>query len=228
MNIRTPGPIKLAQKVQMDPIIAYKAASVVDGEHGLRLRGVGTPLPYHPTDEARCYRYMGNSEAAHPAPDPVCGCGFYAVTKENAQVAWQDYVRSSLMLQVELYGQVIRHQKGYRASKQRVLGVQIAPKCGMCTWAEYMEAIDPENPVYRLAREVLGMMKLPEVRHQDVLLRSDGELHRQTDDTMAWSIVPICASCAVFMNYHKTYTPADLANAWGIEVTNLPLYGLLP
>lgn len=63
----------------------------------------------------------------HEVPHPDCTCGFYA-TKERA-----DADQWNVMLDVEVSGTVISHEKGYRASKQRVLQV-IIPCCAywMC------------------------------------------------------------------------------------------------
>lgn len=64
----------------------------------------------------------------HSAPDPTgqCrSCGFYAVAE-------RPMASGGFLLEVELYGRVIRHAKGYRAQYQRVLAVHVPPFCESC------------------------------------------------------------------------------------------------
>lgn len=74
-----------------------------------------TPARYNPIGEERSY-------GPHKViPDPHGTCGFYAVKDKK------DADQSLLMLDVELYGRVIVHDKGYRAEKQRVLQAVLEP-----------------------------------------------------------------------------------------------------
>lgn len=67
----------------------------------------------------------------HEVPDPtgVCqSCGFYAFAdRDNALLR-----DGTALLQVELSGTVIRHERGYRAGHQRVLGVWVERWCQLC------------------------------------------------------------------------------------------------
>lgn len=56
-------------------------------------------------------------------PQLDCSCGFYAL-KESVKPT------EGIVLEVELYGTVIVCERGYRAERQRVLGVTLPAKCG--------------------------------------------------------------------------------------------------
>lgn len=130
-----------AEKVESDmPILAHRVA---------RLRFDGTDKPFGPLHygkpfgrdaKARCEQSdpYGMSFAAfgirpsvpqrHKAPSLGCNCGYYALPSDlNAWEEGHDYVT----LMVELSGTVIEHEKGYRASHQRVVECQI-PACRYC------------------------------------------------------------------------------------------------
>lgn len=73
----------------------------------------------------------------HPgeAPNVGCRCGFYAVPSDqlDSHVGYG----ASLSAEVELFGRVIEHERGYRAQRQRILsltrtGVLRPPRCRMC------------------------------------------------------------------------------------------------
>ncbi len=67
------------------------------------------------------------NEDTHVVPDLDCACGFYAL--DSVEEVLSRYTRSFLFLEVELYGRVLKGEMGYRAEKQRVLGVWVIPKC---------------------------------------------------------------------------------------------------
>jgi hypothetical protein len=79
--------------------------------------------------------------AVHRVPDPHCSCGFYA-TKERG-----DADESDVWLDVELSGQVISHEKGYRAERQRVLSV-VVPCCSwvICKESSVAMSYEPGTP----------------------------------------------------------------------------------
>jgi hypothetical protein len=112
----------------------------------------------------------------HDAPDLGCSCGFYAY-KDRAPATELLATRPPIsrlfgtaLLEVDLAGTVIEFDRGFRASHQRVLGVQIPHWCVPCAsdgaaqrarrvaglsgdpLAEALQAEVPRLPsVYRLA-----------------------------------------------------------------------------
>jgi hypothetical protein len=90
------------------------------------VRGIVQSEHYRPADIAKC-----GALGEHLAPSPGCSCGFYAVSRERLQEV-SDWREGSVVLKVALYGRVIRHQWGYRAERQRVLGVHLNPLCLFC------------------------------------------------------------------------------------------------
>jgi hypothetical protein len=113
---------------------------------------------------------------AHGAPDLSCSCGFYAYQQRAPAT---DLLASrppisrlfgTALLEVDLGGTVIEFDRGFRASRQRVLGVQVPRWCVSCAaegeaqrarWlaglsgrvlAEALQSEVPRLPsVYRLA-----------------------------------------------------------------------------
>jgi hypothetical protein len=77
----------------------------------------------------------------HDAPDLVCTCGFYALqdrgeaTELLATRPPVSRMFGAVLLEVDLAGTVIEFDRGYRASKQRVLGVHVPPWCLPCARA---------------------------------------------------------------------------------------------
>jgi hypothetical protein len=74
----------------------------------------------------------------HVAPDLACSCGFYAFNRADAatQLLAERPPVSRLfgaaLLEVDLAGTVIGFDRGFRASQQRVLGVQVPRWCVPC------------------------------------------------------------------------------------------------
>ena len=66
---------------------------------------------------------------AHDAPEPDCHCGFYAVN-DREHLTEQD--GSWPLLEVELFGRVIVHEKGFRAQRQRVRCCTVPNACVYC------------------------------------------------------------------------------------------------
>jgi hypothetical protein len=85
-------------------------------------------------------RYLGRRAppAFHHAPDLSCTCGFYAFHDRCSAVALLSArppvsrLFGLVLLEVDLAGTVIEFDRGYRASHQRVLGVQVPPWCVPC------------------------------------------------------------------------------------------------
>jgi hypothetical protein len=76
--------------------------------------------------------------APHDAPDLTCTCGFYALhRREDATslLATRPPISrmfGPVLLEVDLAGTVVEFDRGYRASQQRVLGVQVPRWCVPC------------------------------------------------------------------------------------------------
>jgi hypothetical protein len=119
------------------PILAHRAARVVMLPDGtVRFRPVYASLRFAPPflfdGHATCFAQemrgrSANVEYPHDAPEPAgqCTCGFYAVPADVD--ADHDSYKMTVDLLVELYGRIIVHAKGYRASFQRVLECRLLP-----------------------------------------------------------------------------------------------------
>ena len=132
----------LPTRAQAEPITAWKRARFLIGDAGPILRGViyGTYTPVataeHIVDDTNGFWTWISPPLApnpHEAPHPDCVCGFYGVTHQRLHEVSVDYCgRSCADLEVELYGKVIAHKSGWRASKQRVLAVHLDLGCTTC------------------------------------------------------------------------------------------------
>lgn len=67
--------------------------------------------------------------SGHKAPRWDCSCGFYAVPADK--LPRFQYGRAAVVLLVELSGEIIIHDDGYRAEHQRILEVHVA-NCAEC------------------------------------------------------------------------------------------------
>jgi hypothetical protein len=118
-------------KHQPVPIRAWKAAHIAFDGFSLRFRGIAIPLSYDAessTFECFC---GGIPEVRHKTPDVDSSCGWYALN--TAELVRKQYKRSFTLpdtfsppwlLEVDLWGTVIKCSKGYRASRQRVLSAR--------------------------------------------------------------------------------------------------------
>jgi hypothetical protein len=76
--------------------------------------------------------------APHAAPDLGCTCGFYAFKEAGAAVDLlaerppASRLFGTALLEVDLAGTVIEFDRGFRAHRQRVLGVQVPRWCVPC------------------------------------------------------------------------------------------------
>ena len=125
------------------PILGQRAARLLfngTSEHWGSLNGGIGPnadVTFGVNAKARCHRphltwgyttSYSSGYREHAAPDVDCACGFYAVPCDIEPWAESgEYVT----LLVELSGTVIEHEKGYRASHQRVMECRIPP-CRFC------------------------------------------------------------------------------------------------
>jgi hypothetical protein len=128
-----------AELVQDEPLRGVKAGRVTVLAEGvaftaLNARGISEGnVPYAPQAVMMCLcghadlpSVMGTRRSPrwHERPEPGDGhCGFYA-WKPDQRFPW---IAGTWMLDVDLYGRVVEHERGYRAQKQRVLRISPVP-----------------------------------------------------------------------------------------------------
>lgn len=125
-----------------EPIVATKLGYIFYSDNDLWFSGGGKHTKQKAEGVASCDRHeffasyrqygltppLGGITERHDAPHPDCMCGFYGV-KPGVEVDGYEPDRNSTVLDVELYGKVIHHEKGYRAEKQRIMAVRLGG-CG--------------------------------------------------------------------------------------------------
>lgn len=113
-----------------EPIRGRKAAWVLVARDRTEawFAGISVTVPYGADDVARCAPDRCPAPGAYEAPHREGGCGFHSATLDP--VSW--LVPDAVLLDVELFGRVIRHERGWRASRQRVLGAQFPRVCREC------------------------------------------------------------------------------------------------
>jgi hypothetical protein len=121
---------KLPWDVFATPIKGRKFARLVrrgDGIAFLPAFFQANSAPYRAASHATCE--LGEP---HPAPDPRCTCGFYAVADDEQLWRLGTGDPELVVLDVDLSGRVIEHEHGYRASNQRVRQVSVPRRCVRC------------------------------------------------------------------------------------------------
>ncbi|MFP5252176.1 MAG: hypothetical protein ACLGH4_00075 [Actinomycetes bacterium] len=185
----------------------------------IRLAGVSIGGVYEVEDVAVCVR-----GAAHEVPDLACACGFHAFTDRDEATAllarrfgFGGAVIARALLEVDLSGTVIEHDRGFRAGGQRVLAVRLLPWCADCAEAG------------RLAPAVeLGTDGRPAVGAVDWDAREWGEgaaglrarLHPTQRPLQIWApLRPVCADHADALRLDGTVLPlVEVAQRLGTEV----------
>ena len=109
----------------------------------IHFRGMGYTLHYSVEEYATC----GENET-HDVPDSDCGCGFWLPDGIENVASGQE----GWLLDVELAGEVIEHEQGWRGQWQRVLSVTPPLWCMICTTVIKAPAtcITVSNPNYRI------------------------------------------------------------------------------
>jgi hypothetical protein len=105
-------------------VVAFKRAQVLLGsDSDVRFAGpVRSALTYRADDIFVCPR-------GHRRLDPLCSCGFYAVTtREEVQPS----VVTTAVLEVALEGRFVRHPRCVRAERQRVRRIIFDGWCTYC------------------------------------------------------------------------------------------------
>jgi hypothetical protein len=121
--------------------------------------GDSCSVRYTADDVAGCYpdqMYPGRVsprpavEGDHLVPHRDCSCGFHAQTQNQTQNQTQYQVISgSWGATVELFGHIVEHEVGWRASRQRVLSVMFPKRCfacgrGSCPLGLYSSSVSSE------------------------------------------------------------------------------------
>jgi hypothetical protein len=119
-----------APVVTADPPTGYKVAQVIVTSDRAWFAGISHQV-YGVDADATCRR----DRCAPPTVE--CTCGFYAYADRSDAVDLgtrlsSHPVRSHALLQVEMTGEVLTFDRGYRGAHQRVLQVTIDPWCHRC------------------------------------------------------------------------------------------------
>ena len=115
-------------------IIGWKVAAVrILGSPSTRL-AVFESLRrnFYVSDDVAICEYQKDRNKAHEVPELTCDCGFYAF---NTLVAAKNTVKIeevNCLLQVEAYGKIILHERGWRAEQQQVMHVLFDSHCFVC------------------------------------------------------------------------------------------------
>jgi len=119
-----------AQAQRDEPVRAWKLAKLVRGGRGdghgvVRFEGLVFPARYDVTSTFECLCWLSPpSDLRHKLPRSNSTCGFHAVSPGEINMAAFGSIENLWLLEVDLWGRVIRHTTGYRASRQRVLSVR--------------------------------------------------------------------------------------------------------
>lgn len=125
---------------RLESITAYKTGSIGYRDKALYLSGHHSSKGYGPDATAECpnqqiedsFNYWGSlmfssgqtvKHDQSETPHEQCSCGFYAYSERPEKLD------RPLLFHVELFGKVVAHERGMRASRQRVLKIEV-PSCG--------------------------------------------------------------------------------------------------
>lgn len=115
---------EIPTRIQVDPLVGYKTLNLRLDAGRVLLAGMRRSYSGL-LETAECVKYPKN-EAEHSTPGLDCTCGFYA-WREQSEVGPSGHLAS-----VELFGSVVVCEKGFRAAKQRVTSLLLAPGCDQC------------------------------------------------------------------------------------------------
>ena len=190
-SYRTGGPVpfplsSLPERNQADPYVGYKTLALVIDEGRIRCKGCtgsiydieavascNIPTLYYggitsgvlTVAQARAFVQALGQESAitdltHKSPDPLCRCGFYALAERPG-----DWEYGLFMAQVELYGRVVRGERGYRAERQRVLSLEARRICTRCKQKAHGFAVGDSGQISTMCSKcsVLSLAKPAEM-----------------------------------------------------------------
>lgn len=152
-STRTGSGVGVPRETSPEPITAWKAARIMvdPSGRGVQLGALNEGVRHPIEGEAYCrslrqLSFLLETKPCHyDAPHLDCSCGFYA-WKTRADAVEMIGSAGWALLEVELFGTVIQHERGYRAQKQRVLGVTVNSRCNgfMChtaaRWIDFAES----------------------------------------------------------------------------------------
>lgn len=126
--------MSMEEEFSIEPEVAYKTAQVLVAHSGFHamLSGVTEGSAYEADATARCRR----ADCEPPGLD--CVCGFYAFKsrREAEQMLGRRIgyygTRPTAFVVVEVDGEVLEYERGFRAERQRVVGVEILDGCDLC------------------------------------------------------------------------------------------------
>ncbi len=132
-RVRTRQWLALPEAEDDQPRRGYKTAQVLiaPDRSAARLKGITVGGSYEADDEASCVRGC-------TPPALGCTCGFYALKRRDEAL---DLLRETLaanglrhkaLLTVDLDGEVLEYERGYRGEHQRVMGVEFERVCARC------------------------------------------------------------------------------------------------
>ena len=122
-----------------EPIVAWKVAELSLLPHvkeGVQFEGVIHGVRYGVEAEAVHHEgwpySMGEVVDGANPPLHCRHCGFYATTKAALPELFHDYTSRVVTLEVQLHGTVVKHERGWRAQRQTVLGAWVRRHCWRC------------------------------------------------------------------------------------------------
>jgi hypothetical protein len=198
--------LSLTEELDDEPRSGWKTAQILLAPDGssATLWGITVGRAYRVEDRARC-EVRG---CEPPALD--CDCGFYAYKHRADALDLLRYtlacngLRDKALLAVELDGTVLEYERGYRAERQQVMGVQVERVCGSCR----------DRGV---GRRATGLAASYDYR-MPALARLTG-----TGSAAASGLLPVRAVCdAHAPDRGHVFGIAELAGLLGTEVTWLP------
>ena len=177
----------LPRRLAPEPSRGEKVALVLLSPDRRRARfsGLAVSSTYGPEATARCSAQRCPVGGEHPAPHPAGTCGFHATTDDP--LGWM--LPEAALLEVELFGRIIRHERGWRASRQRVLGARFLRACMSC----YAFAVDAVLVTAPAPMDQRALMVAPRCRR--------------------------CAEAWRWPDVGETVSMADLAGLLGTEVS---------
>lgn len=193
-------------ELSVDPQVAYKAARVVVRADGRRaaLAGVIRDCLYDVDSAAVC-----RPRGCRP-PGLDCDCGFYALKRRANAVALATggpaghWAGLRALLTVELSGEVLEYERGYRAAFQQVHRVEVPRVCLRCELAGAG------------ARPVMLTASASWCR--EAFTRPDWRTPGTTLPAGYWPVRAVCREHRPVAASTITLTPADLAGLLGTEV----------
>lgn len=192
-------------RLRDEPFRGHKIAQLIVGDDRAWLTGV-MGARYDVDDHARCLR-----RDCDP-PGLSCFCGFYAFRDRQRALELIDRLasihptRSYVLLTVDLDGEVLEYEHGFRAQRQRVVRIEVADRCQPCAAEGHRAAAD--------------LVTHPRFRSEQLLAQQD-LISRIALPMGSAPLRPLCARHTP-TTLARRHTLPELRGLIGTEVTNLP------